>query len=241
VKSYILLIFLLLLPNLAYGAVGIGDTSSSTSEGTTVTYAHVVAGSETMLVVGVGCEVLAEEDATISSVTYNGDALTLIIEEEYDDQAGASSTFRDSTSLWYRIAPDTGTNNVIATCSTDPKGLTSGAITLTGVAQVAPEASASSNSDPSAVSTLNNAITTITNGAMIVDVAGNTVSGTVFTAGTGQTEFYQVSNDMRLAGSYELQPTAGSETMSWTLDTARITAGVAAAFAPSARRIISIH
>ena len=104
------------------------DASSSTSgSAASFTFAHTVSGANRLLIVGV--TIRTDVGQTVTSITYSGAALTFV----------RADTFAGSvrSELWYRIAPATGSNNVVVTLSASAKAAT-GAISLTGVDQTAP-------------------------------------------------------------------------------------------------------
>jgi len=132
-------------------AITVDSVGSADGDGTTVTLSHTITavGSDLMLTVGSAAEVNVNQDVTITGVTWNGTSLIAIGNADFDNTS--SATFRDTATLWYLINPDTGTHDVVATCATDPKGMTVGAISLIGAKQQAPEASAT-NKDALVVS-----------------------------------------------------------------------------------------
>jgi hypothetical protein len=135
--------------------------------------------------------------------------------------------------LWYLPEaglPAAGTYNVEITTS----GYTSksvGAISMEGVAQQAPEASnTNTNVGPDYIST---SITTLTDGAWVVDVVENGNPNS-FTPDGGQTERYdQTASSSDGAASTKEMATAGATSMGWSANANRL-AHVVAAFAPAA-------
>lgn len=86
-------------------------TDSSGVDGTSITsltWSHTVASGATLIVVGVGAYYY--EDPTITSVTFNGDALTLIT--DFGSHGGL-----DEAHAWgyYRTNPDITAGNVVVT------------------------------------------------------------------------------------------------------------------------------
>jgi hypothetical protein len=106
-----------------------------------------------------------------------------------------------------------------------------GAISFEGVAQQAPEATnTNTNVGPNSIST---GITTVTDGAWVVDVVvdGN---ADAFTPYGGQTEQYdEVASSSTGAASTKEMATAGSTNMGWSAGSANRLAHVVAAFAPA--------
>jgi len=196
------------------------DNKSSTygnGDSSTLTWSHPIdAGTNRLLVVGVGAEDTggtASSDLVISSVKYNGVSMTLV--------AGStaivgSSTFR-KTELYYLLDsdfPPPGTYSVTVTYSGDVNNRNGGAVSLAGVDQRAPEAvSANSNADQQSISTN---ITTLTDGAWIVDTVMSSNSGSFTATGSNMTERWDVSaSASSAAGCTRPVATASQATLSW--------------------------
>lgn len=98
---------LFLFPFSAEGAIALVATSSaSDGSASSITMSHVVSGSDTVLLCGANVRNGGSDQ--VSSITYNGDALTRIKHLSFNtDQAGVY--------LYYRVAPDAGTNNAVVT------------------------------------------------------------------------------------------------------------------------------
>lgn len=94
-----------LMPNVAEAAIAY-DAQSSAAQiiASSVTYAHTISGSNTILFVSPSCY----PSACTLTVTYNGTSMT---------QIGGYVTSADSVvqGLFYLVAPTTGTNNVVVT------------------------------------------------------------------------------------------------------------------------------
>lgn len=145
------LCLILCLNKIGFCAVAVEDVTGGTGK----TVSHDVSGSNTILIVHVGHEWSGA--SSISSVTYNGDAMTKI--------SGNASSSGFDLSTWYLIAPDDGTHDIsITTGLTDT--LTVTAITVSGAEQQAPEASELELG--SSVTSLSTDITTITDNALLV-------------------------------------------------------------------------
>jgi hypothetical protein len=206
--------------------ISFDNVSSTTSSDNPMTLSHTIGGgTNRLLLVGISAE--CNEGISVTSVTYNGQPLTKAASVEAD--TGTVGT----ADLWYLLEADlpvAGAYNVEVTTS----GYTSktvGAISMEGVAQQAPEASnTNTNVGPEYIST---SITTLTDGAWIVDVVecGN---ASAFTPDGGQTERYQLAASSSTgAASTKEKATAGSTTMGWTSASANRLAHVVAAFAPA--------
>lgn len=86
-------------------AIEVDSTANSSATSTSLTFSHTCSGLKRVLVVGV----YSEAD-TITGVTYNGSALTLL---------GGGSVFGVGRyiKIFYIIAPSTGANNVVISSS----------------------------------------------------------------------------------------------------------------------------
>jgi prepilin-type N-terminal cleavage/methylation domain-containing protein len=200
------------------------NVSSTTSTANPMTLSHTIGGgTNRLLVVGISAE--CNEGITVTSVTYNGQALTKAASVQAD--TGTVGT----ADLWYLLEaglPAAGTYNVEVTTS----GYTAksvGAISLAGVAQQAPESSnTNTNVGPDYIST---SITTLTDGAWVVDVVEQGNAG-AFTPDGGQTEQYDVqASSSTGAASTKEMATAGATSTGWSASANRL-AHVVAAFAP---------
>jgi prepilin-type N-terminal cleavage/methylation domain-containing protein len=208
------------------GSIGLDNVSTDVGSGNPLTFTHTIGGgTNRLLVVGISAE--CNEGITVSSVTYNGQGLTKAASVVAD--TGTVGT----ADLWYLLEADlpaAGTYNVeVTTSGYAVKSV--GAISLEGVAQQAPEASTTNtNVGPDYIST---SITTLTDGAWVVDVVENGNPNS-FTPDGGQTERYDVvASSSDGAASTKEMATAGSTSMGWSSSANRL-AHVVAAFAPAA-------
>ena len=93
-----------------FGASGgpvplLDTTGKGQANAASLTFSHTVAAQNNRaLLVGV----TTRNNVAVSSVTYNGDALTL---EEVITESGLDTRLE----VWYRLQPDTGANNVVVT------------------------------------------------------------------------------------------------------------------------------
>ena len=213
------------------GSTAITRDSFSSTTGAAVsslTWSHTVAGSDRILIVAVQVfDDTSQAERTVSSVTYNGDALTRIDRKDEGNIAAE---------LWYRIAPDTGTNNVVVTLGAANDFSIAGATSFTGVDQTNPinvTGTASGGLLEASV-----AVTTLNDSCMAVDSTVKYATNETLTVGSGQTSNYSTvrGSGFGIAGasSYELKTTAGAVTMNhtWTVND-RDWAMVVAALAPA--------
>jgi hypothetical protein len=223
------------MPGVASGAILFDNASSSTTSGnSTLTFNHTIGGgSDRLLVV---CIAVEEDtpDADVSTVTYDGVAMTKAV----DHAVGSAADM--NVEMWYMLEanlPAVGTYSVFIDCPNlaGSSNIDGGAISVTGAAQQAPEVTAFTDDGDSGASSIQTSITTLTNEAWIFECVGSGDPHTGFTAETGQTERFDVlGGSSRLAAGTEEKATAGLETQQWTTDSSSNRLSyVLAAFAPS--------
>ncbi len=125
-----------LIPEAAYAAIAIDSSASSRcSSCASLTYSLTVgsSGMDRLLVVGV--VVNGSPAPTVTSVTYNGVALTQI-GSVLNTNPGYENIAR--VDQWRLAAPSTGTHDVVVSLSVGAPALLSGATSLTGADQGAP-------------------------------------------------------------------------------------------------------
>ena len=214
-RSLVVAVALLVLafPLSAAIAFDASSRAATTSTGrTSITWPHTIAaGVDRALVVGVAIEDASTTDANVSSVTYNGVALTAVPSSKIN--GGGTGIIQ--TQLFYLLAanlPASGTFNVVVTTQGAVDGISAGAISLTGVSQTTP-GPAATKVDTSGADTITTSITTPVANAWVVDVAGSGNSGS-FTAGSGQTERWDIAaSGMTGATSTKALATAGATTV----------------------------
>lgn len=169
---------------------------------TTLTWSHSVgSGTDRYLVVAVATD---DESITCSTITYNGDSMTEVLEQ------GAQGVH---PCIYYLANPDSGTHNIVATVSAS-SDIAGGAISLAGVDQGAPD-----DSDyNSVVRSPSITLTTGADNSWIVDVATSGNQNMTFSAGASQTDRVNHidSGTSRIAMSHKTIASAGSGTTSWT-------------------------
>lgn len=139
--------------------------------------------------------------------------------------------------VWYMLEaslPAAGSYTVTVTTTGTTDNRIGGSYSIADMKQGGPEATntQTSNTGPA---TMNTAVTTLTDEALVFDAIGSGALGTGFvTNQTGQSEFYDTSvGSSTGAGSTKTVATAGSTTMGWTVTGASQTAHVVVAFPPS--------
>ena len=206
------------------------DASSSNSSnvnGSTLTISHTIGSNDNrVLTVGTQGEDGSATDCDVSSVTFNGVTLTEIAE------AVAANGSRMCVGLWYLLAPDVGTHDIVVTWAGNVSRRNGGGISIYNAAQQPPEAQNTQTltGNPSSITT---SITTATNGAWVIDAVGSGSSGNFTALEAGQTERYDAqAGSSQGAGSTKVVSTAGPTSMGWSQAANRL-AHVVAAFAPS--------
>ncbi len=148
------------------------DSSSSFADqsgGTSLVWAHTAGSGENMvLVVGVAGEDSSETDLVVSGVKYAGIDLTPVAGSA---ASAFSTTVYIKTELFYLLSPPAGTANIEVTYAGNVGYKVGGAVTLANVSQIPPEAAAA-NSNLAPNTSISTQITTLTDGAWVVDVVG---------------------------------------------------------------------
>ena len=207
--------------------------ATTTTGRTSLSWSHTVGGgADRYLVVGVAAEDASTADATITSVTYNGVALTAVP----NSRRSGGGTGIIQTQLFYGLNASlgaAGAHTVVVTFQGAVDGISAGATSLAGVTQGAPQA-VTTNVDTSGADSITTSITATTAGAWVVDVVGSGNSGS-FTAGSGQTERWDIAaSGMTGASSTKALTAAGATTLSWAHSGANRLAHSLAALGPSA-------
>src|SRR5262249_42255128 len=147
---------------------------------TSLSWSHTIgAGTDRALVVGVAVEDATTADANVTSVTYNGVALTAVPNSKRS--GGGAGIIQ--TQLFFLVGstvPAAGAHTVTVTFQGPVDGSSAGAISLFGVSQTAPQ-SVATNVDTSGADSISTSIANVTAGAWVVDVVGSGNSGS-FTA-----------------------------------------------------------
>jgi len=191
------------------------STSGKNTATDTLTISSFAVGSGSNRFLFVGVSWGTGTGVTLSSVTFNGDPLTRL----------SSSLITNSTlnaEIFYMVAPDNATGDIVVTMSGATRVTVAGAIALTGVDQTNPIGAKITNSNTSQSSITTNLTTTYSN-SWILDVLGTAKSGATnpVTAGGTQSERWDQTDTYLTsvyggAGSYESETTVGSKDMSWS-------------------------
>ena len=213
-----LLVLLLLLPTLCFGAIAEVGTSISCDTGVTpdsqMTCAHDSGSTGFNRITLIGISGRSFETPTV--ITYGGQTAALLIER---DEAGGVVSL--NCSIYYLVDPPTGSNNAQVDFGISLHYVV-GLATYSQVNQSAPftanigASTSSSNSDPATVNIASAA------GELVVDTVSKRGSTGSLTAGTNQTEEWDdvsadgtASANVRGGGSKEAG--GATITMSWAL------------------------
>lgn len=179
-------------------------SNSGADRSNPIEWSHTVgSGSNRVLVVGCGWRDGGGK-YEVTGVTFGGVALTKAV-----DNTGANST---NAELWYLANPAVGAGTISMAMNGNPDFGCAGAVSFFGVNQSDPLGSTDSNSGSGAPSI---SFTTTTFGEMVVDAVFSEAS--TLTEGAGQTAYFDNEfNGDSAAGSYELDYTPGTVTMSYS-------------------------
>lgn len=157
------------------GVIKFDTASYSAPSANNLSFSHTFSNNSNMvLIVGVESESPPAENASASSVLWGSTPLTRYRELYFND-AGADN----AVSIWYLLNPTPGTDSISVNFNSGADGTVAGAISLYNVAQEPPEAYAEYNQ--SGITEISTNITTLTDGAWIVDLVGSGNPGTYTT------------------------------------------------------------
>jgi hypothetical protein len=154
------------------------------------------------------------------------------------DQHIAIAGYIGRSEIWYLVAPPTGTYTIAVTLSASANAVLAGAVSLTEVDQSSPlDAHAGNNAYGSTISVN---ITTVADGAWIIDSYARGGDGVGTTVGANQTQRWKIdtyNTDSFGVSTVNGKSPAGSETMDWSIGTGKYWATAAASFKPAASLI----
>lgn len=186
-----------------HGAIIPDNTSYGTmSNVSTKTIAHTTpSGSNRLMIVGVSAQ---QPGASVSSVTYNGVALTKL--------GNVSNASQSRIEIWYLKSPAVGTFNVVLTNSQSENAIV-GVKTFSGVNLTTTFGTLATSTGNSA-----SAFVTATSATdeLVYAVVGFNNGSTNQTPGSGQTEYYDQTINSSICGAGSSKAGASSVTMSWT-------------------------
>jgi hypothetical protein len=196
-RIHFLILILICNYSIGNGQITLDNSSNSgTNNGSSLTWSHTNTAGDFMVVS------VTTKDKPLTSVTYNGTALT---------QAGVKVRNSMRVALYYMVAPATGAHNVVVTVSGGNTEIDAGAETYIGVDQASPVSGYVDASGQSSTATVN--VTSAT-GDLVVDAAGPIQ--TTISVGAGQTQRHNRVGTNNANGS-STEAGAGTVTMSWTL------------------------
>ncbi|MGB6045519.1 MAG: DUF4347 domain-containing protein, partial [Pirellulales bacterium] len=186
--------------------VAVDATSTGATTGNSLTISHMTSGTSRLMLVGVSMD--AQTSASVTSVTYNGSALSLV------------GTIQDTGSnvrveLWQMVAPATGTHDVVVSFSQSmTEGGIAGVMTFNGVDQTTPLGSFASAQGIGTTASVN--VSTDVGDLVFSTMGVDGGTDDALNHAAGQTEYWETFQPgTEGAGSTKLA-TSTSETMSWT-------------------------
>lgn len=224
-KSLLTFLLLLILNNPAWAVLTI-DTFDGQSTGfsscSSDTISVTLGGTADFLVVGGSGVNGTTAQAQYSTVTHNGAALT--------KKADESSGNQEWPSLWTKATPTTGTHDIVVTPVGTCDSCITGYISFIGADATSPEATGENSGNSSSMSV---SVTTVTNGAYVVDAMAHHQYNDDIFADASQTEIFNGAGWFRFGSSYELKATAGAVSMDWTNSVSNSWASVGVAIKPA--------
>ncbi|HVW20222.1 MAG TPA: immunoglobulin domain-containing protein [Opitutaceae bacterium] len=214
----------------ASGAIAFDSAvSKSGTNASSASWSHTVgSGANTVLVVGLALEDTSSTVLNVSSITYNGVAMSAVP----SSAVTAGSSTLDRTVLYYLLNPPAGAHTVSVTFGGAVNGVSAGSISLSGVAQSAP-AAAGVNSSTSA-KTLSASASVATAGSWVVDAVCSGAGNASFTPGASQTGRWAIGQSSSGGAGSTLAPGAtGTASTSWTASSTSQMALSLAVFAPA--------
>jgi hypothetical protein len=224
--TVLLAILLPAMPVRAQIALDAQSSYQTSSAGSSFTWNHTCTGSNLVLVVGVQ----VHYPVGITSVTYNGVAMTLI--GTVQDPDGG-----EDQGLYYLAGPATGTNAVVVNLGSSLTFALGGAVSLTGVSQSTALDATNQVGYLSTTSPSVN-IVTVASGAWVVDEIDEAQNNLIFSPVSPQNSAWFSGQYTNLQGGmsyYGPISPAGSFTDGWSVTTgAPLNGGIiVASFAPA--------
>lgn len=173
-------------------------SNSSVASASSLTWSHTVGVASNMILV---VAVAVGGSGTCSGVTYAGSSMTSLTSKNQ----GTETTY-----IFYKLAPTTGANNVVASFSGSVSGIGLG-VSYSNVYQTTPFGTAASSSSTSGNSS--NTVTSTTTSQLVLDI--NYANGTSSTVGASQN--VETSNTS-VAPFYfsDIGATGAAQSLSWT-------------------------
>jgi hypothetical protein len=191
--------------------VAVDTVTSGQGLAATITVSHTTSGTDRLMLVGISATQYTASAPAISTVTYNGVALSFV------GTLNGGGSYGETVWIYQLVAPATGTFNVVASFSTAPSnGAVVAAVTFTGVNQSTPLGTFASAAGISGTTASVNASSA--SGELVFDTIAYWGCNSV-TVGAGQTQQWNVNYCVpgHITGAGSTKPGAASVTMSWTL------------------------
>jgi hypothetical protein len=216
---------LALYVSVAQAQVAVDNTSFSSGDTATLSFAHTVnSASDSLLMVGLAVHAQTKVTGvqwgtgsqSCSSTCSPVSCLCTLTQVGTVTDSGKNVT----TQLWKLEHPPASTGNIVITLPS-PHRIVSGATSFVGVDPTTPLGTAATNSadtgTPASVSVSNATAT------MVLDAIGTSPNTTLTATGAGQTQQYQdsVSSSPGVSGAGSTAPGAATVTMSWSLASPR--------------------
>jgi len=188
-------------PNFSIGALTWDSSTESGTDIATTFNVTVGANDNRMLIFGMGHY---QGDAGLSGVTYNGDALSLLKDQE--------GSYEERAQLWGLVAPDTGTNSFVVSGAGGWTGF--GVLSLYNADQNLPTNVGGTSGESG---TASSALTTASDGSWVVAAFGCEAVPTMATSSGVEVMKEQGDSYQNAEMHYVVKDTAGSQTMSCSL------------------------
>jgi hypothetical protein len=195
-------------------AIVFDNSATGSSSSTSVNFAHTLntgSGNDRMVILGVSSRGNNSSDTLPTFVGYNGANATLAV-------TVTSGGFSIRSTLYYYLdanLPASPASYQITVSTSNAQQVAVGLISLTGVSQTAPEATAS-NTITSQVFNWSNTITSQTSNAWLIDCMSAELTGSG-TADSGQVERWDINPSNLLAlGSTKVTTSPTLYSMGWT-------------------------
>lgn len=189
-----------------------------------LTFSHTVTGSNTILLVGASLRHDTGTGKTVTGVTFNGDAMTLV-DQDTNNWGG-----QEYTSLWRLVNPDAGTHDIVVTYSDVCDYAIAGGVSYTGVDQTAPIGTATKANSDTGDPTVD---VSSAAGELVVD--STIMDSPSTTVGAGQTERVNIqAGTPTLSQGMSEEAGAATVTMSWDQTQSDAWAVVAVPLKPAA-------
>ena len=197
-------------------------SSSGNETNNTLTFSHTVGARNNRLLV-VGTVSLGSSGNYAQGVTYNGVSMSEITAARANIASTSPGSVYLSATMWYLVAPATGSNNVVVTHTGSPR-VRATAVSLQGVNQSTPVENGASATGTSTTPSVD---VTTQDDDWVVDMMSYGATGGA-TAGASQTEQTEINGGLHSAASSTEEATGTSTTMSWTITSDEWTASAVA-------------